>query len=74
MKTKQITIFGATGLIGSLLLDLLIEDDTFTKIIIVYITYVSRYITFTDLQGHQMLQKHYLVLFALHSMMMKCTI
>ena len=35
MKTKQITIFGATGLIGSLLLDLLIEDDTFTKIIIV---------------------------------------
>ena len=32
MKGKQATLFGGTGLIGGFLLDLILADDTFTKV------------------------------------------
>jgi uncharacterized protein YbjT (DUF2867 family) len=35
MKTKQVTVFGGSGLIGGLLIKLLIDDDSFSKIIVV---------------------------------------
>ena len=35
MKSKEVTIFGSTGLIGSLLLDFLIEDNDYSKINVV---------------------------------------
>jgi uncharacterized protein YbjT (DUF2867 family) len=35
MKLKEITLFGGTGLIGSLLLDILIEDNDYHKINVV---------------------------------------
>jgi NAD dependent epimerase/dehydratase family enzyme len=35
MKSKEVTLFGGTGLIGSLLLDILIEDNDYHKINVV---------------------------------------
>ena len=35
METKQVTVFGGSGLIGGLLIKLLIDDDSFSKIIVV---------------------------------------
>ena len=35
MKSKEVTLFGGTGLIGSLLLDILIEDNNYHKINVV---------------------------------------
>jgi len=35
MKSKEVTLFGGTGLIGSLLLDFLIEDNDYNKINVV---------------------------------------
>jgi len=35
MKSKEVTLFGSTGLIGSLLLDILIEDNDYHKINVV---------------------------------------
>ena len=35
MKDKQATLFGATGLIGSYLLKIILEDDYFSKVIVV---------------------------------------
>jgi len=35
MKLKEVTIFGATGLIGSLLLEILINDAGFDKVNVV---------------------------------------
>ena len=32
MDKKQATLFGGTGLIGGFLLDLILADDTFTKV------------------------------------------
>ena len=35
MKLKEVTLFGGTGLIGSLLLDILIKDNDYHKINVV---------------------------------------
>ena len=35
MKSKEVTLFGNTGLIGNLLLDILIEDNDYHKINVV---------------------------------------
>ena len=35
MKGKEVTLFGATGLIGSSLLEILLKDDRYSKINVV---------------------------------------